>query len=85
MAMPIGRASNFDAFDIKTWIRFAETMGMSAAFVRRRAIDVARRVDGVLLRVADELRDEGFGCETLDRLVELVARRVQRVTQTAQT
>lgn len=84
MAMPIGRASNFDAFDTKTWIRFAETMGMSAAFVRRRVIDVSRQVDGVLLRAASDLRDEGFGCETLDRLVELVALRVQRVIETAQ-
>lgn len=79
MAMKFGGARTLDEMDADTFARFAADTGLAAPFVRRRAVDLAKTVDGKASTVASAIADEGFDRAELRRLATLTASRATQV------
>jgi serine/threonine-protein kinase HipA len=79
MAMKFGEARKLDEVRATTWKKFAEDAGISGAFVRRRALELARTIAAAAPAVADGISAAEFDRHALNRLAELVVERAARV------
>lgn len=79
MAMKFGEARKLDEVRARTWQKFAEEAGFSGAFVRRRAMELARTIAAAAPAVAEELSAADFDRSALQRLADLVVERAARV------
>ena len=75
LAMKIVKMSAIEDLDARIWGKFAEDMGLSAPYVRRRVLALSQTVIDQCPAVAMHIAEEGFGGEILTRLVELISSR----------
>jgi serine/threonine-protein kinase HipA len=77
LAMKVGKRATLDQFTSSTWTDFADEIGMSAPFVRRRASALAELILGRVEEVANEISAAGFDGPDLPRFVEVIHRRAR--------
>ena len=77
LAMKIVKMSAIEDLDARIWSKFAQDMGLSAPYVRRRVLALSQAVISHCPDVTRQIEEEGFGGETLLRLVEVVSTRAE--------
>ncbi len=85
MAMKFGNARTLDELRHDTFTKFSADTGLSAPFVRRRAIELADVVGLKAGTVGASIADLGFDRAELQRLTGIVTDRAKRVTVAATT
>ncbi len=83
MAMKFGEARTLDELRPETFAKFSADTGLSAPFVRRRAVELADVTGLKAQAVGDSIADQGFDRAELKRLAGIVAERSRRVTMIA--
>ncbi len=79
LAMKFGEARNLDEVRVQTWQKFADEVGFSGAFVRRRTTELANKIAEMAPVVAERISAADFDREELRRLADLVVSRAARV------
>ncbi len=72
LAMKIGDKYQPGEILPRHWDRFARDTGLAAPMVRRRVLDIARRVTEASREVADALDRQGHGSPIIARIIDLV-------------
>lgn len=79
LAMKVGKRATLEEFTSTTWEDFAREIGMGAPFVRRRASALAELIVARIEGVAEGISASGFEGPDLQRFVDLIRRRAQRL------
>ena len=77
MAMRMGTAARLEEVTAHTLTEFAVQAGVTAPYVRRRCLDLARRTGPETVQVARQLGDEGYGGEAIADVAEHVRKRAK--------
>ena len=75
LPMKIAKMSAIEDLDARIWGKFAEEVGLSGPFVRRRVLELSRLVIGRSASVSARLSEEGFAGTTLHLLDEVITSR----------
>lgn len=75
LAMRMGGAGRLEDFTPETLGDFAAQAGVAAPYVRRRCLELARKVGPAMDRVARRLAAEGFATRTIDDLIAHIRER----------
>lgn len=81
LAMKVGKRATLETFTPTTWTDFAREIGMGAPFVRRRATALAELILGRVEGVADGVSAAGFDGSDLQRFVDVIRGRAQRLLE----
>ncbi len=73
--MKIGDKYRPDDVLPRHWDRFARDAGLAAPMVRRRVLDISRRVTEACHEVADVLDRQGHGSPIIARVIDVVSAR----------
>jgi serine/threonine-protein kinase HipA len=77
LAMKIAKMSAIEDLDARIWGKFADEVGLSAPFVRRRVLELSRLVIEQCAAVSARLAEEGFAGPTLNLLKQVIASRAE--------
>lgn len=80
-AMKIAKRSTLEQFTPTTWGAFAEQIGMSGPFVRRRAVALAELIGDRIESTADALSKAGFESAALRHIVATIQSRALRLLE----
>lgn len=83
MAMKMGGAARLEEFNPETLRSFAEQAGVTAPYVRRRCLDLARRALRAMTCVGHRLVQEGAPVETIDLLTAHISQRAEALIAVA--
>jgi serine/threonine-protein kinase HipA len=87
MAMKLGGKYRFSEVMARHWEQFARDAGLSPAQVKKRVIDIARRLPDMAHQIRAGFEAHGYGSPVLSRIVALVERRcaltLRRLTDTS--
>jgi serine/threonine-protein kinase HipA len=75
MAMKIGEHYKFSDIFPRHWKRFAQSANLSPPQVRRRLLDLARRLPPTARKLRGTFADRGQATPLIDRIVETVEHR----------
>jgi len=78
-AMKVGGRASLEEFTASTWGEFARQVGVGAPFARRRATALADLILARIEGVANEIAMAGFDGAELQRIVEVIRGRAQRL------
>lgn len=77
MAMRMGGAARLEDVTPRTLAEFAAQAGVAAPYVRRRSLDLARRVGPATAQVATRLAAEGYATEAIGEIAAHVRKRAE--------
>jgi serine/threonine-protein kinase HipA len=75
MAMKIGDHYNFSDIFPRHWERFAQSANLSPPQVRRRLLDLARRLPQAARKLRGDFADRGRATPLIDRIIEIIEHR----------
>jgi len=86
MAMKIGSKTKFSEVQARHWVQFANDAQLSPAQVKKRILDIAKRLPNLALSTQAALQAQGNGHPTLGQIVTLIDQRctltIRRLTAT---
>lgn len=77
LAMKIAKMSAIEDLDARIWGKFADEVGLSGPFVRRRVLELSHLVIDRCAAVSARLAEEGFAGGTLNLLQQVIASRAE--------
>jgi len=75
MAMKIGSKTKFSEVQARHWVQFANEAQLSPAQVKKRILDIAKRLPNLALSTQAALQAQGNGHPILDQIVTLIDQR----------
>jgi serine/threonine-protein kinase HipA len=82
LAMKIGRRATLDEMDAKGWATFSTDAGLGLPLIRRRVVEINKRVKDVALYVAATVTRPGLDGDALTRLARRTIDRAERCALT---
>jgi serine/threonine-protein kinase HipA len=83
LAMQFVDASNLDRFSPKRWERFANWIQIGLPYLRRRLIILGQKVHKQASNVGEIISGDGFDAEAIQKYVEIVKNRSERLLEKA--
>lgn len=81
MAMKLGSQYRYTAVKARHWAQFAEASGLSPALVKKRVLDLAKRLPAVAAQHQQAVESSGAGHAVVTDIVALIAQRCALTTQ----
>ncbi|MCX7258251.1 MAG: type II toxin-antitoxin system HipA family toxin [Polaromonas sp.] len=81
MAMKIGSKYKFSEVEARHWAQFATDAGLSPALVKKRILDIARRLPDLAVSTQAAFEAQGNGHPILTQIVTLIAQRCALTTR----
>jgi serine/threonine-protein kinase HipA len=78
MAMKIGSKYRFTEVQLRHWERFATAAGLSPAQVKKRILNIAKRLPGLAEKTITVFEAEGNGHSILNKVMTLIEQRCER-------
>lgn len=81
MAMKLGSKYRFSEVMARHWAQFASEAGLSPAQVKKRVLDIARRLPALAQQILAGFETHGYGHPVLNQIVTLVGQRCALTTR----
>ena len=81
MAMKIGSKYKFSEVEARHWAQFAAEAALSPAQVKKRILDIAKRLPALARAIHEKMQTEGNSHPVIDRIVTLIDQRCALTTR----